>query len=476
MSVVDRTIEAAIAALRRGGLVLVTDDADRENEGDFVGAADAATAAALALVVRHSTGIVCVPLPAPAAAALHLPLMVPANEDPFRTAFTVTVDYRHGTTTGVSATDRAATIRALARGVAGGESPDAFSRPGHVFPLIARDGGVLARGGHTEASLDLVLLAGRCSAAYIAEVVSDEPVSAGGMAHERELVALAATHSLPLVSIADLQRFRYRREVLVALEESVSCCGAFEDASTSEKLVSQWGFRSLWMKGVRYDASVWVKGKHLEGNLNAGGRHRSSSALITFDAVEGSNAHVNSVAAALCALKDDCLVVAVRVMGAPWKNVAQPPGGDAVCEGAAKPPFDCYSHLYPAPSFVPPPHVSLGGCSIDVAGEVSPIAEVCDRVCAEAAQVIAAVLRCAAVEAVQAQMLSKPVPLPAFPRSTWAYPEGANMALREGVSEADALAASSLEWPVVGTLLVPPVQPVPRIWAFGVSVSTIHRF
>ncbi|MEI8240372.1 MAG: 3,4-dihydroxy-2-butanone-4-phosphate synthase, partial [Actinomycetota bacterium] len=153
-------IADAIAAIAAGGIVVVADDEDRENEGDLAMAADAATPAAIAFFVRYTSGVICATLPADRCDALALALMVPraANEDQFGTAFTVTVDLARGTTTGISAADRAATLRALADPTA---TADEFHRPGHVFPLRACPGGVLERPGHTEASVDLARLAGR---------------------------------------------------------------------------------------------------------------------------------------------------------------------------------------------------------------------------------------------------------------------------------------------------------------------------
>lgn len=193
----------AIDAVARGGIVVVADDEHRENEGDLIMAADAATPETIAFIVRHTSGVICAALPGERCDALGLPLMVPpdANGDPFRTAFTVTVDLVEGTTTGISAADRAATLRALARPMA---RPEQFHRPGHIFPLRARPGGVLERPGHTEAAVDLARLAGREPAGVLCEVVLDD----GRMARLPDLRRFAASHGLPLVSIADLIRYR----------------------------------------------------------------------------------------------------------------------------------------------------------------------------------------------------------------------------------------------------------------------------
>ncbi|GAB88513.1 bifunctional 3,4-dihydroxy-2-butanone-4-phosphate synthase/GTP cyclohydrolase II [Gordonia rhizosphera] len=193
-------VNRAIAALAAGLMVVVIDDADRENEGDLVVAASSVTNEQMAFIVRHTTGIVCVPMTAEHAAALELPLMVDQNTDPHGTAFTVTVDHVN-TGTGVSASDRAATAHALADT---STSPAELRKPGHVFPLRARSGGVLARAGHTEAAVDLVRLAGMGETAVISEIVADD----GGMRRGDDLASFAEAHQLPTLHIADLVRYR----------------------------------------------------------------------------------------------------------------------------------------------------------------------------------------------------------------------------------------------------------------------------
>jgi 3,4-dihydroxy 2-butanone 4-phosphate synthase/GTP cyclohydrolase II len=205
---VKSKIEEALAALARGGMVVVVDDADRENEGDLVMACEKATPAAIAFMVRHTSGVICAALPPQRLQALRLPLMVAENEESQRTAFTISVDYRHGTTTGISAADRAATLRALADGAAGAED---FVRPGHIFPLRARERGVLERRGHTEATVDLMRLAGLAPAGVLCELVNDD----GTMARGPALAAFAARHGLPLIGIAELVAYRRRTERLV---------------------------------------------------------------------------------------------------------------------------------------------------------------------------------------------------------------------------------------------------------------------
>jgi len=190
-------VPAAIRAIERGEFVIVVDDADRENEGDLIIAADAVTPEALAFMVRHTSGLICVSMPGRVLDRLRLPPMVQQNDEPFRTAFTVSVDLRDGIKTGISAADRAATIRALAspKSVA-----DDFVRPGHVFPLRAREGGVTERPGHTEAAYDLVRLAGRGYAGVLCELVNMD----GTMARVPDLVPFAAEHGITLISIAQL--------------------------------------------------------------------------------------------------------------------------------------------------------------------------------------------------------------------------------------------------------------------------------
>ena len=205
-------LRAALDALARGGMVVVTDDADREDEGDLVFAADTATADQMAFTVRYGTGIVCVPMEGGELDRLGLPAMVTQNTDGLGTAFTVSVD-GPGTGTGVSAEDRAATVRALADPAT---TPGDLRRPGHVFPLRYREGGVLRRAGHTEAAVDLLRLAGRRPVGVICELVDDD----GAMLRGPRLRAFAAAHDLPVIAIADV--VRYRRSTEEVLEETGS--------------------------------------------------------------------------------------------------------------------------------------------------------------------------------------------------------------------------------------------------------------
>lgn len=210
MTIVFDPIADAIAAIGRGEIVVVADDEDRENEGDLIMAADAATPEQLAFFVRHTSGVICVGLTGERCDELQLSPMVAAsdNSESHGTAFTVSVDLRAGTTTGISASDRAATLRSLADPAVGG---DAFNRPGHIFPLRARPDGVLRRAGHTEAAVDLARMAGRAPAGVLCELVLDD----GDMARGPELRRFADRHDLLLVSIADLIRHRRRFEKLV---------------------------------------------------------------------------------------------------------------------------------------------------------------------------------------------------------------------------------------------------------------------
>ena len=203
------TIEEAVAALRNGGMVVVVDDEDRENEGDLIMAAEDVTAESMAFFLEHTSGVFCVPLESSRADELDLPLMVVANTEAQRTAFTVTVDCRHGTTTGISASDRAATVRAL---IDPATRPTDLNRPGHIFPLRYRAGGVLKRAGHTEATVDLCRLAGKYPSGVLCEIVTADKAD---MARLPELEAFTQRHGLPLISIADLIRYRRHHEKLV---------------------------------------------------------------------------------------------------------------------------------------------------------------------------------------------------------------------------------------------------------------------
>ncbi len=202
------TIDEAIADTKQGKLVIVVDDEDRENEGDFITAAEAVSPEMIAFLLKHSTGIICAPLTEERAAELDLPMMVDINTARHGTPFTVSIDYAHGTTTGVSAHDRFLTIQALT--VKKTTARD-FARPGHIFPLRAADEGVLRRAGHTEAAVDLARLAGFQPIAMLVEVINDD----GSMARLPELKKFAKEFDMKLISVQDLIKFRTEREKLV---------------------------------------------------------------------------------------------------------------------------------------------------------------------------------------------------------------------------------------------------------------------
>ncbi|XP_022994016.1 bifunctional riboflavin biosynthesis protein RIBA 1, chloroplastic-like isoform X1 [Cucurbita maxima] len=238
------SVADAIEDIRQGKMVLVVDDEDRENEGDLIMAAQAATPEAMAFIVKHGTGIVCVAMKGDDLERLQIPLMVneKENEEKLCTAFTVTVDAREGTTTGVSATDRAATVLALA---SRDSKPYDFKRPGHIFPLKYREGGVLKRAGHTEASVDLAMLAGLEPVGILCEVVDED----GSMARLPKLREFAKQENLKIISIADLVRFRRKRDRLV------------ERAGDAARMPTTWGpfqaycYRSI-LDGIEHIAMV----------------------------------------------------------------------------------------------------------------------------------------------------------------------------------------------------------------------------
>ena len=201
-------VRQAIDAFGKGEIVVVTDDDDRENEGDLILAAVHTTPEKMAFIVRNTCGIVCAPLTGEIARRLELAPMVADSDAIHGTAFTVSVDYRHGTTTGISADDRTATIRNLANGNAGRSD---FVRPGHIFPLIAKDGGVLMRSGHTEAAIDLCRFAGIEPVAAICELVNDD----GTVMRGPQVAEFANKHGLKRMSVAQLIAYRQAREKLV---------------------------------------------------------------------------------------------------------------------------------------------------------------------------------------------------------------------------------------------------------------------
>jgi 3,4-dihydroxy 2-butanone 4-phosphate synthase/GTP cyclohydrolase II len=202
------SITDAVAAIARGEIVVVVDDEDRENEGDLIMAAEAATPETITFFVRHTSGVICAPLTGDRLDELDIPLMVRDNTESHRTAFTYSVDYVHGTSTGISAADRAATIRSL---IDPATRPADLARPGHIFPLRYAEGGVLKRAGHTEAAVDLARLAGMDPAGVLCEIVNDD----GTMARVPDLIEFCKEHGLLMVTIAQLIKYRRQNEKLV---------------------------------------------------------------------------------------------------------------------------------------------------------------------------------------------------------------------------------------------------------------------
>jgi 3,4-dihydroxy 2-butanone 4-phosphate synthase/GTP cyclohydrolase II len=208
MTDTHQRVEAVVAAFAKGEIVVVTDDDDRENEGDLFVAASLCTPEKMAFIIRNTSGIVCAPISQAEAKRLHLDPMVALNDAPLGTAFTVSVDVRHGLTTGISAEERTNTVRALANGNSGAVD---FVRPGHVFPLVAKEGGVLMRSGHTEGCIDLCTLAGLPAVGVLAELMNDD----GTMMRGPAVTAFAKRHGLKCISIADIISYRQARDKLV---------------------------------------------------------------------------------------------------------------------------------------------------------------------------------------------------------------------------------------------------------------------
>lgn len=235
-------VEEAIKAVADGEMIVVVDDDDRENEGDLIMAASKATPEAVAFMIRHTSGILCAPVTVADARRLQLNPMVADNDAPLGTAFTITVDYKYGLTTGISASERCNTIQALANHNAG---PSDFVRPGHIFPLIAKEGGVLVRSGHTEAAVDFARLAGLPETGLLAELVNDD----GTVQKGAQLDAFAAQHDLKMVSVADLIHYRQQRENLV---ERISEFSVATEVGPARGIAYQTPFDSIQHMAVVY--------------------------------------------------------------------------------------------------------------------------------------------------------------------------------------------------------------------------------
>lgn len=239
-----KSVEDALAAIERGEFIVVTDDENRENEGDLIIAADKVTPEAIAFMVRYTSGVICCAMEGKDLDRLQLQQMVHNNTDPKNTAFTITCDLKLGTSTGISAADRAMTLRALADP---NSNPDDFHRPGHIFPLRYRQGGVLKRAGHTEASVDFARLAGCAPVGVLSEIVNDDD---GSMARLPQLRQFAAQHGLVLTSIADLVKYRRMQEKLV-----VRMAGTPARLPTRYGLFDAYAYRSI-LDGVDHLALV----------------------------------------------------------------------------------------------------------------------------------------------------------------------------------------------------------------------------
>jgi 3,4-dihydroxy 2-butanone 4-phosphate synthase/GTP cyclohydrolase II len=216
------TVEKAIQAVRTGKLIIIVDDEDRENEGDLMVAAEKATPDVINFMSKHGRGLICLPLTRKRLEELRLPLMVQENTARFQTAFTVSIDAKEGITTGISAHDRAHTVLAA---VDPKTKPSDLARPGHIFPLQAKEGGVLARAGQTEAAVDLAGLAGLTPAGVICEIMNED----GTMARLPELERISAEHGLPILTIADLINYRMKHECLVKKIEEAELPTQFGD-------------------------------------------------------------------------------------------------------------------------------------------------------------------------------------------------------------------------------------------------------
>ncbi len=248
------TIEAAVEDYRASKFVIIVDDEDRENEGDLAIAAEHATPEAINFMARHGRGLICLPVIGQRLDELEIPMMVEDNTASFGTAFTVSIEARHGTTTGISAYDRARTVQAVLDPVT---RPEDLRRPGHMFPLRAAEGGVLSRRGQTEASVDLARLAGLYPAAVICEIMSDD----GTMARLPELERFAAEHALKIISVEQLVQYRWRHDNLVrcvAQTRLPTVYGEFRTRAYEHTLTGEHHI-ALIMGGVKQDQPILVR-------------------------------------------------------------------------------------------------------------------------------------------------------------------------------------------------------------------------
>ncbi|MEY3958342.1 MAG: hypothetical protein RJA37_945 [Verrucomicrobiota bacterium] len=294
------TIEEALADIAAGRLVIVTDDENRENEGDLVMAASKATPETVNMMIRHARGLICVPTVEPQLRRLGIAQMVPENRESQRTAFAVSVDAAEGVTTGISAYDRARTVSILADPLA---RPEQLVSPGHVFPLLARPGGVLQRAGHTEAAVDLASLAGLHPSGVICEILNED----GSMARLPELTEMKAAFGLRMVSIAQLIEYRLRRERLVELvaEAPFPCeWGAFRMRAYRSLADGRQHLAFILGKPGKGPTLVRVQRENLLGDLFRGaefgaGRSLAASFAAVARAGEGVIVHVAQPAGGL---------------------------------------------------------------------------------------------------------------------------------------------------------------------------------
>jgi len=279
------TIEEAIADIAAGKVVIVVDDEDRENEGDFICAAESITPEIINFMATNARGLICVPIIASLARKLDLNMMVPNNSDLHETAFTISIDYKHkGCTTGISAYDRSTTIRAM---LDEDTVANDFSRPGHIFPLIAKEGGVLRRSGHTEAAVDLAQLAGFKPAGVVVEILNED----GTMARLPQLMKLAQKFDIKLITIKDLIAFRLQREKLIQLDRSkvISKGNKTYELSTFTQLtngrthvaikIGNWGMQDSVLVRVHAQDDV----KDLFGSIFEGSASSLQDALVKIE-------------------------------------------------------------------------------------------------------------------------------------------------------------------------------------------------